>query len=78
MFNIGDVVTMSLTGTRWCTIENGDFSPNGSNPFGVEGTVIQVRDNLSYLRFRVEWDNGRINSYSEKDLVHLKSTLENE
>lgn len=78
MFNIGDAVTMSLTGTRWCTIENGDFSPNGSNPFGVGGTVIQVRDSLPSLRFMVEWDNGRINSYSEKDLVHLNFSLENE
>ncbi len=77
MFKVGDKVTMSLQGTRWCKIRNGDFWRGGSNPFGIEGTVVQVRDEF-HLRFRVNWDNGRINSYSESDLVLLNFSLENE
>ncbi len=80
MFKVGDKVTMSLQGTRWCEIRNGDFWRGGSNPFGIEGTVVQVRNGYQKYarRFRVDWDNGRTNSYSESDLVLLNFSLENE
>lgn len=77
MFKVGDKVTMSLQGTRWCEILNGDFYRGGTNPFGIEGVVIQVRKE-GVLRYRVAWENGCTNAYSEGDLVLLNFTLENE
>ena len=78
MFKVGDKVTMSLQGTRWCEIRNGDFWRDGNNPFGIEGTVIQVRGDDYCLSFRVKWVNGKINAYAETDLTYYNFSLENE
>lgn len=77
MFKEGDIVTMSLQGTRWCKIQNGDFWSGGNNPFGIEGTVLKVSTN-SILPVSVRWSNGHGNCYSEKDLITYNFTLENE
>ncbi len=76
MIQVGDRVTISRIGTRWCEIKSGDFYRGGSNPFGIEGTVIQVRRNGG-LTIRVAWDNGARNSYAESDLDLLSLDLEN-
>lgn len=76
MINVGDRVTISMVGTRWCEIKNGDFYRGGSNPFGIKGTVIQVRRNGG-LTIRVAWDNGTTNAYAEMDLDPLSLDLEN-
>ena len=79
MFAIGDRVTISLAGTRWCVIRGGDFSPHGSNPFGIEGVVVQDRGPDNGLRFRVKWSNGSTNSYAEWDLEAVRAIIvENE
>ena len=76
MIQVGDRVTISRIGTRWCEIRGGDFYRGGSNPFGIAGTVTNTtRD--SYLHIRVAWDNGASNSYAERDLDHLSINLEN-
>lgn len=40
----------------------------GSNPKDVDGTVVGFRDDVSH-HVRVNWDNGRSNSYRFKDLI---------
>ena len=76
MINVGDRVTISMVGTRWCDIRGGGFYRGGSNPFGIAGTVTGVNPN-GYLRFRVAWNNGTSNSYDEGDLDPLCINLEN-
>jgi hypothetical protein len=76
MLQVGDRVTISMVGTRWCGIRGGDFCREGSNPFGIAGTVIGINPN-SHLDFTVAWDNGTRNSYAESDLDPLCISLEN-
>lgn len=76
MINVGDRVTISMVGTRWCSIRGGDFYRGGENPFGIAGTVIDTNRNSS-LKLRVAWDNGTSNSYAERDLDPLCINLEN-
>lgn len=76
MINVGDRVTISTVGTRWCEIRGGAFYRGGSNPFGIAGTVTDTNRN-SHLNLRVAWDNGTSNSYAERDLDLLFLELEN-
>ena len=76
MLQVGDRVTISMVGTRWCDIRGGAFYRGGSNPFGIAGTVIGANPN-GHLKFRVAWDNGASNSYDERDLDPLCINLEN-
>lgn len=76
MLQVGDRVTISRVGTRWCDIRGGDFYRGGSNPFGIAGTVTDTNRN-SHLNLRVAWDNGTSNSYAESDLDPLCINLEN-
>lgn len=76
MLQVGDRVTISRVGTRWCDIRGGDFYRGGSNPFGIAGTVTHTNQ-ASHLHIRVAWDNGLSNSYAEMDLDPLSLDLEN-
>lgn len=76
MIQVGDRVTISSVGTRWCDIREGDFYRGGSNPFGIAGTVTHANQ-TSHLHIRVAWDNGLSNSYAECDLDPLSINLEN-
>lgn len=72
MFKVGDIVTISQQGTRWCQLREGNFDGNGNNPYGIEGEVIAVGDWIS-----VEWNNGWENNYREGDLDLVRVDLEN-
>ena len=74
-FKVGDIVTISRRGTRWCEIRNGDFWRDGHNPYGTEGEVINIkRDGLP---IQVSWSNGAINTYQEIDLDFFNLSLKN-
>ena len=75
MIQVGDRVTISRIGTRWCEIRGGDFCRDGNNPFGIAGTVVGTGHRG--LNIRVAWDNGTINAYAEMDLDPLSINLEN-
>lgn len=76
MLQVGDRVTISMAGTRWCDIRGGDFYRGGPNPFGIAGTVTNTKRDR-HLHIRVAWDNGASNSYAEEDLDLLFLELEN-
>ena len=63
MFEIGDRVRIR-TDSRYYE------SNNNSNPINVIGTIIEI-----CTRFSVRWDNTRINTYREHDLVLVEETI---
>lgn len=75
MLKVGDKVTISQQGTRWCYIRNGDFDRGGDNPYGIEGEVVEIKSHG--LPVRVRWGNGALNTYQEYDLTLVSVDLEN-
>lgn len=75
MIKVGDIVTISQQGTRWCGIRNGDFYRDGYNPYGIEGKVIEIKP--GGLPVQVSWSNGYLNTYQEHDLTLVSVDLEN-
>jgi len=71
-FKVGDRVRLSTQGIRkWRA--NGFDDNESDNPIFVDGTVHEIveEDEGAYdwgFRFRVSWDNDRINSYMEGDI----------
>lgn len=78
MISVGDRVTISMQGTRFCSIKNGYFSRTGNNPFGVEGVVEHIRKGDASLPYMVRWDNGHSNAYTKGDLSLINLVEENE
>lgn len=55
----------------------GDLYHAKTNPVGVEGEITVV-NKPKWLPLVVKWDNGRINSYAEEDLLLVEVELEEE
>lgn len=75
MLKVGDIVTISQQGTRWCEIRNGDFYRDGLNPYGIEGEVLRIK--AGGLPVHVRWSNGTLNAYKDYDLILISVDLEN-
>jgi preprotein translocase subunit YajC len=58
-----------VVGSRVTLRSDSEFSGHNedSNPSGISGTVSSTRNDFN-LNIRVDWDNGTVNSYADKDL----------
>ena len=59
-YNVGDIVRISKK-CHW-------YGRGVDNPKDTDGSIERISMDNTYLKFRVEWDNGGASWYNEYDL----------